>query len=249
MTPTPQVALAATVHDPEGRLAAPTLALADRLRRIFPLLAFNVSDATRPEVVDALVPLGGRIMNHAAGEAIIGRARRDAVALAGAEAPVLYTDFDHLLRWIEGDPDDLQRVLTFRPELDFLVVGRGPRAFAAEPRRLRESETLVNHTHALLTGDHWDLMFAIRRMSPRATSLILAESRLDTLANDVEWPLIARRAGLTLGYVQSDALFYRTIEEFGAEQDGGDADPLQWIRRLEFAAQHAAAMRPFLPPR
>lgn len=244
----PQVALAATVHDPVGRLADTTHALSDALRRIFPLLAFNISDATRPEVIEALKPLGGRIMTHAAGEAIIGRARRDAVALAGTELPVLYTDFDHLLRWIECAPDDLDRILTLQPKCDFLVVGRSPRALAAEPQRLRDTEALVNRTHAVLTGDHWDLMFAIRRLSPRATSLILTHSRVDTLANDVEWPLLARRAGLSLGYAESDALFYRTIEEFGAAADSGDTDPLQWIRRLEFAAQHATAMRAFLAP-
>lgn len=245
----PQVALAATVHDPVGLLAQATLAKADALRRIFSLLAFNVSDATRPEVVEALETLGGRIMVHAAGEAIIGRARRDAVALAGTDLATLYTDYDHLLRWIDEAPDDLERILTLQPECDFLVVGRGPRALTAEPRRLRDTEALVNHTHALLTGDHWDLMFAIRRLSPRAGKTILAQSRVDTLANDVEWPLLARRAGLTLGYVESDALFYRTIEEFGSIADSGDTDPLQWIRRLEFAAQHASIMRDFLTTR
>jgi hypothetical protein len=186
-------------------------------------------------------------MVHPASEAMIGKARRDALALAGAENAALYTDFDHLLRWLHHGPGDLQRVLDLQPDLDCLVVGRSPRALAAEPRRLRETEALVNHAHALLTGDNWDLMFAIRRLSPRAIALIVAESRVDTLANDVEWPLLARRAGLSLGYTQSDALFYRTLEEFGADADSGDEDPVQWIRRLEFAAQHASAMRRFVP--
>ena len=69
---------------------------------------------------------------------------------------------------------------------------------------------------------------------------------MDTLANDVEGPLLARRAGLRVGYAQSEALFYRTIEDFGADRDSGDDDPLQWIRRLEFAGMMATAMRRFL---
>jgi len=240
------VALGATLHDPVGRTAGAIGRMAPQLMALFPTMALNISDVTRPEVVKAAQALGARTMIHAANEANIGRFRRDAVALAGDGQHVLYADFDHLLRWVEFGLEDLRNVLVADPDSDFLVVGRSEDAFCAEPKRLRETEQLVNHTHALLTGDHWDLMFAIRRLSPRAVQLIVEHSQVDTLANDVEWPLLARQAGLRLGYVQSDALFYRTIEDFGADEDSGDGDPMQWIRRLEFAAMHAGAMREFL---
>ncbi|HEY4971559.1 MAG TPA: hypothetical protein VII35_16795, partial [Steroidobacteraceae bacterium] len=126
-------------------------------------------------------------------------------------------------------------------------VGRSPRAFAAEPKRLQDTERLVNHAYALLTGRAWDLMFAIRRLSRKAAEAIVASSRVDTLANDVEWPLLAERAGFALAYAEADGLFYRTMEDFGAPADHGDDDPLQWIRRIEFAAQHVAVMRDYLP--
>lgn len=240
------VVLGATLHDPVGRLAGAIERLAGPLREVFPAIALNISDATTPEVIAAARLLGDRVMIHAAGEAIIGKARRDAVALAADGWPVLYADFDHMLRWVEFGPEDLRAVLATTPDVDCLVVGRSERALAAEPRRLRETEALVNHAHALLTGKHWDLMFAIRRLSPAAARLIVERSEVDSLANDVEWPLLVRQAGLRTGYAQSDALFYRTIEEFGAAADSGDDDPLQWIRRLEFAALHASAMRRFL---
>lgn len=240
------VSLATTVHDPVGRFSEAISKVAEALRTTFPVMAFNISDATRPEVHEALLPLGGRIMVHAAGESIIGKARRDSLALAGSELPALYSDFDHLLRWLQFGAGDLKRVLATAPGIDCLVVGRTADAMAAGPRRLRETEAIVNYTHALLTGDSWDLMFAVRRLSPKAIELILAEGQVDTLANDVEWPLLIRKAGLSLGYAESDALFYRTVEEFGDNQDTGDDDPLQWVRRIEFAAAHATAMRPFL---
>ncbi len=47
-------------------------------------------------------------------------------------------------------------------------------------------------------------------------------------------------------HVEVEGLSYRTIEEFGAAADSLDPDPLQWIRRIEFAAEHARAMRRFL---
>jgi hypothetical protein len=98
-----------------------------------------------------------------------------------------------------------------------------------------------------MTGRDWDLMFALRRLSRRAALAIVRHSRIDTLANDVEWPLLAERAGLSLAYAEADGLFYRMMEEFDAAADSGDGDALQWIRRIEFAALHAEVLRAYLP--
>lgn len=245
--PATNVALASAIHDPNGRLVAAIERLAPALKATFSHFAFNVSDATWPDLTTvARSLLGAEIIFHPAGEAMIGRRRGDAVRLGLEADTVLYSDPDHLLRWIEHNPSNLAETLHTRPELDLLVVGRSARTFATEPRRLQETERLVNHTYSLITGERWDLMFAVRRMSRHAAETIVAQSQVDTLANDVEWPLLARSAGLSVGYAESDALFYRTIEEFGAAADTGDGDPLQWIRRIEFAALMASAMRPFL---
>jgi len=243
----PTIALAAAVHDPLGRIVPAIERLALPLRQTFSTIALNISDATAPAVATAAqAELGATIITHPAEEAAIGRIRRDAVRLALGDAAVLYSDFDHLLRWIEHGPASLQQILVQQPETDFLVIGRSDHAMASQPQRLRDTERLVNHVHSLLTGESWDLMFAIRRMNRPAAELIVSHSRVDTLANDVEWPLLARKLGLNVGYAEADALFYRTIEEFGASADTGDCDPLQWIRRLEFAALNATVMRSFL---
>ncbi len=245
----PAVTLAATVHDVDGRLASAITRAAPLLRELFAGMALNISDATSPAVLDAARGgLDAKVIVHPQGEAGIGRARRDAVRLAldFAAPAILYSDFDHLLRWAERDADEVRATLTAQPDADVLVVGRSARAFAAEPKRLQDTERLVNHVYALLSGRAWDLMFAVRRLSRPAAEAIVRRSRIDTLANDVEWPLLAERAGLTLAYAEADGLFYRTMEDFGASADGGDGDALQWIRRIEFAAQHVAVMRDFL---
>ncbi|MBS0471246.1 MAG: hypothetical protein JSR60_09255 [Proteobacteria bacterium] len=241
--------LAATIHDPEGKLAAAIATHAGTLRGTFADFALNVSDATPDSVLTAARDhLGAHTMVHAQGEARIGRNRREAVKLAlqGAASTILYSDFDHVMRWIEADPEELRAILTIRSDCDFLVVGRSVRAFAVAPERLRETERLVNHVYRLMTGHDWDLMFAVRRFSRKGAGTVVARSREDSIANDVEWPLLAEAAGLAIGYVAADELHYRTMEEFGAPADTLDGDPLQWIRRIEIAASHAAAMRPFL---
>lgn len=243
------VVLAATIHDPAARLVPAIARVAPLLREIFVDIALNVSDATPDAVLDAARDrLNAKVIVHKQGEGIIGRARRDAVRLA-LEFPapaILYSDFCHVVRWIEKDAAELRATLALQPAVDFLVVGRSAQAFAAEPRRLQDTERLVNHAFALLTGHAWDLMFAVRRLSRRAAQEIVRHSVVDTLANDVEWPLLAERSGLSMGYADANGLYYRTMDDFDAPADGHDGDALEWIRRIEFAAQHVAAMRPYL---
>lgn len=244
---TTNIALATAIHDPEGHLLSPIERHVEALRRLFPRIAVNISQATSPALVDAVqTHLDAKVIFHQPDETGIGRFRRDAVRLGLPSDIVVYSDIDHILRWIEFDAENLAAVLNSRSDADMLVIGRSPSAFAGEPRRLQETERLVNHIYALMTGENWDLLAAVRRMSRQAAEVIVSQSRVDTLANDVEWPLLARDAGLTVGYAESNALFYRTTEEFGASTDTGDNDALQWIRRIEFAALQASAMRTFL---
>jgi hypothetical protein len=168
------------------------------------------------------------------------------LALEAPHPQILYSDFDHALRWIALGSDELRNTLAASPEAALLVVGRSARAFAAEPLRLQETERVVNRIYALMTGHDWDLMAALRRLSREAAELIVTRATVDTIANDVEWPLLAERAGLRLAYAETDSFTYRMMEEFDASADTGDGEPANWIKRLEYAALHAAAMRAYL---
>jgi hypothetical protein len=239
--------LAATIHDPTGRLADAIPALAPRLREVFAGIACNISDQTHPEVVRLARDIGAIVL-HPTGLATVGTARRNALGLAleQSQPQIIYSDFDHMCRWLERDAAELGALLATQAEADFLIIGRSDRAFAVEPARLRDTEVLVNRVYEMMTGRAADLMFAVRRMSRRAAELIVAQSRVETLATDVDWPLLVERSGFSIGTVRSDALYYRTMDEYGARADTGDADPANWIARLEFAALHATAMRDYL---
>jgi hypothetical protein len=247
---TKTTAFATVLHDTEARLAEPIGAAAPALRALFAGVAVSLTEATDPRLATLLTEvLDARVTWHPTGEAIIGLARRNAVALAlecGTER-VLYSDIDHVLRWL-GHASEMAELLASQPEAQLLIIGRTERAMAAAPQRLRDTEQPINHTYELLTGRHADLLFAVRRMDRRVAADIVANSRVDTLANDVEWPLLAERLGHHVGYAEAHGLHYRTIEEFGAAADSYDADPLQWIRRLEIAGDMARAMRPYLRP-
>lgn len=243
------IVLATILHDTEGRLATPLLKAAPALARYFSGLAVSLTEATHPEIAKVLErELGALVAYHPVGEAIIGRARRDAVRLAldARGSRILYSDIDHILRWIELDPEEMGACLTSHPEAQFLIIGRTDEAMQRIPRRLRDTEIPVNQAYQLISGRRADLLFAIRRID-RSIALELVEaSQVDTIANDVEWPLLAERLGHRIGYAEAHGLSYRTIDEYGAQSDSYDDSALQWIRRIEIAGEMARSMRPFL---
>lgn len=244
-------AFATVLHDPQALLAAPLEAAASALAAIFSGVAVSLTEATHPDIERVMIEaLGARVTQHPTGEEFIGLGRRSAVALSlefGTER-VFYADPDHMLHWLSAVPDELRAVLSVQPEAGFLIVGRSEQAFAAVPQRLQQTEAPTNRTYELITGRRADLLSAVRRMDRDAAHDIVERSRVDSFANDVEWPLLAERLGHVVGYVDADGLLYRTIEEFAAPSDSLDDDPLQWIRRIEMAAEQARAMRPYLQP-
>jgi hypothetical protein len=158
-----------------------------------------------------------------------------------------YADPDHILRWVERKPIELDYVLEQVRQCDFLVVGRSHSSFEAAPNRLKKTEAIVNNVYKLITGNEWDMMIAARGLSREAAELIVTESKVDTLGNDVAWPLLIERRGLSLGYTQADGLTYETNTVYAEDvPDNLDGDAAAWMLRVYTANQHIEAMRPFL---
>lgn len=246
---TDRVVLATILHDIDGNLAAPLLAAGPALRTYFAGLAVSLTEATDSKVAEVLEDeLGASLAFHPVGEAIIGRARRDAVRLALELSGdrILYSDVDHILRWVRADADEMAACLAAQPDAQLLIIGRTEEAMMLIPQRLRETEVPVNKAYELMSGRRADLLFAIRRMDRNVAVDIVEHSHIDSIANDVEWPLLAERLGHRVGYSEAHGLSYRTIDEYGAAADSYDKDALQWIRRIEMAGEMARAMRPFL---
>ena len=240
--------LAATVHDPTGAFLPGLIRCKQALEQTFGALCVLATEPTSDQVVSYLQDGLGATVIRAPANGEVGRHRREAVELARRtrSATVLYSDLDHVLRWAEAAPAELLSVVT-DPAHDLTVIGRSPRAMMACPARLRETESVVNHIYALATGHVWDLMFAVRVMSPAAAAVVVGQATENSYANDVEWPMIVERAGLSVGYREADGLSYRIARDFDAAVDAHDADPLRWIERVEIANLHAQAVRRLIP--
>lgn len=206
-----------------------------------------VTEPTSDDVAAFLTQELGANITRRPADGNVGRHRRAAVELAQSfdAAAILYSDLDHLLRWIGTHTAELTSLLGGNHP-DLLVIGRSAQAMAACPARLRETEKIVNHIYGLATGRAWDLMFATRLMSPRAADVIVSQGREDSMANDVEWPLLVERVGLSVGYEAADGLSYRIAQDFGADADAHDTDPVAWVKRVEITHRHAQVIGQYL---
>lgn len=247
------VCLAVTCHDPAGAFVRGVESAGSTVAALFDSVVVNATAETAASTVQALVAAFPdlRRRTHGAGTIGIGDARRDALGLAleSGTSHIAYSDLDHLLRWATDAPRELAETMGGLAVADLTVIGRSRTAMRREPRRLQATESVVNHAATLVLGldpsEPWDFMIATRLMSREAARLIVDRCTESSIANDVVWPLLARRHGLRLSYVAVDGMAYRYRDDYELGADSRDADPTEWIRRLEIAATHATAMRPY----
>lgn len=253
------VYLAATYHDPDGRLTDQFARMLPVLTAVFAGIAIQASPLANQRTLQLLAEHGATIAQTTAdydqGAATLGRSRRNSVALAlqqGAEF-VMLCDGDRAVHWAEFYPDELAEVVRLVRVYDLTVIGRTPRAFASHPHVQAETEAIVNRVFATLSGYQWDITAATRGLSRRAAELIVAESKDDSLGVDGSWPLFLQgKGGFRLGYVETEGMEFETADRYQDEVTavGGqqnwlnqlDANPQNWLLRLGFAQIEIEAM-------
>jgi len=257
------VALAVTYHDPEGRMYPQIQRALPVLRRVFGGLAIRASHRAYKPSLDLWAKAGAAIAQGSPDQAVerfkLGQARRDAVALALTLdcAHLFYCDGDRILHWAERYPEELAEVARRVIEFDFTVLGRTPRAFDSHPRIQRDTESIVNHVFALVSGRAWDVTAAARGLARRAADLILAGCPDEEVSTDVTWTLFLKRRGnLSLGYIETEGLEFETADRYADQvaQAGGmaqwmaqlDSSPRNWAHRLDMARVEVEGMFPYL---
>jgi len=243
-------ALAATVGDREGALTRKLESLLPHVTDRFDAIAVQATTLTHRDVVAALEEAGATVRLEEPDAGRIGLHRRRAVELAMSSSEagrIAYFDLDHLLRWIENDEAELDEILSRSEQWDCTVIGRGPLSFAKLPERLAATERIVNHIYELATGSRWDLMMAVRSLSRSAAASIVERCAVETIGNDVAWPLHCEGEGLSVGYLEAEGLTYRTNVDYAEGfEDSKDRDPRAWATRVYLAAQQVDAMLPYI---
>ena len=248
------VALAATLHDPEGRLLPVLVAHCARFRDY----AGVVVAATAETDVRVVARLREHDVMVLPGERRIGVARRSAVAaaLAVGQSAVIYCDFDRWLHWSNHFPDELAaidgRISHRRPRPWYVCLGRTARAFATHPEPQRMAEGATNRALSLLVGRRLDATAGACWLSREGAEVIVRESVESTNATDLEWPaLIHRTNPRRLGFLANQGLEFETATFYPNEiaAAGGRAAwihahydrPEVWQTRLRLATDSVAA--------
>lgn len=254
------IILAATHHDPDGRLHQQMVRLFPALRQHFDGIAVLVTPISVPItqawLAQAEIALRIGAASEPIGHQYLGRWRRGAVQTALETFPtadwLLFCDLDRILHWLEYWPEELAATVAELPAADLTVLGRTPRALASHPRAQVATEAIVNEVFARMTGLAWDVMAAARGLSRQAAELIVTASRDDSIGADCTWLLLAQRAGLTLRYRATEGLEFETLDRYldevaalgGAQAwlDRFDADPRNWLMRIDLARTVVAAL-------
>ncbi|MEF3273543.1 MAG: hypothetical protein K6356_03955 [Chloroflexus sp.] len=254
------VVLAATHHDPDGRLYTQMVRIFPALRDLFTGIAILLTPTSVPATREWLAQAGITLQVGSADEPIghlhLGRWRRGAVHIALNAFPnaewFLFCDLDRVLHWMEYWPDELAATLQALPAADITVLGRTARALASHPRAQAATEAIVNEVFARMTGQVWDVMAAARGLSRRAAELITATSRDDSIGADCTWLWLAQQAGLRLTYRATEGLEFETLDRYADEVaalggaqawlDRFDADLRNWLMRMDLARAVIAAL-------
>lgn len=253
----PSVALVATVHQPDERLARMVEAHLPVLVARYAAVVTFCSGSTHPTILGLLRDHGARVnvdRRSSAGIEHIGDVRRSTLrmGLQAGTSHLQMCDFDRALHWVAHYPREMESILAAIPNYDLLVLGRTARAWATHPPYQAETEPLFNKVFALVTGRRWDVGAGSRGLSRRAAETLLDISRECTIGVDAEWPLLLLgRNGFRVDHRACEGLEFETADRFGPEIEAAgsygaweaqmSADPARWAYRLKVALLIAEA--------
>ncbi len=238
-------ALAATWH-PRGELL--------RLQRLLPILRraySHLSIVLPPDTDGEMAAKLGKLQEirlEIVPDWSWGRYAALKLGCESGAGHVQYGDLDRLLRWVERLPQEWESALQAVERSDCLVIGRTPAAYASHPQALIRTENISNRVISQLLGRTMDVSAGSKSFSRPIAEYILTHSKAGhALGTDAEWPLLAKRAGARVDYLEVDGLDWESADRYqeqAADRESQrmaardyDRDPQNWARRVEIALE------------
>jgi hypothetical protein len=208
----------ATHYDPDGNLyhlLSKTLPL---LQSIFPTITISAHEKTDPRTLELFTKAGVDLRFRVERDPInelpqVGFYRRQALSLALEHQPnhILLADLDRMVHWANYYPGELKNCLNKIQSVDFLVIGRTPRAFKSHPASMTSTESIINTVFKTISHWEWDVVAATRGLSAAAAEHLINFSADDTFGCDASWPLLLKQAGtFSLDYLATEGMEFET---------------------------------------
>ena len=149
-----------------------------------------------------------------------------------------YADMDRLLRWVETRPQEWRRAIEAIQLTDCLVMGRSQAAYCTHPGSMILTEAISNRVVSHIMGIEMDVSAGSKGFSRAAAEYLVANTHPGrALGTDAEWPILLRRAGYRVDYLEVDGLDWESADRYqqqAANPDDQrraaervDADPAQ----------------------
>ena len=236
----------ATAWQPRGESTRFRILL-PQIQDAYSRIAFSLPPGVKTDLVEQLNDLP-QVTAFATAEWSHGRYKAMQTAADFNPDHVHYADFDRLLRWVETRPEEWAQVLKRIPNYDCLIMGRSPSSYQTHPNALLETESISNHVVSYLLGQRMDVSAGSKSFSLQACELILTNSNPgNALGTDAEWPLILKKLGFTINYIEVDGLDWESADRFQDEAADihnqreaakqYDAQPGNWSHRVAVAME------------
>jgi len=159
---------------------------------------------------------------------------------------VHYADMDRLLRWVETRPQEWRDAVQAIQSTDCLVMGRSEAAYNTHPDSLILTEAISNRVVSHFLGREMDVSAGSKGFSRPAAEYLVENTRPGrALGADAEWPILLRRAGYRVDYLEVDGLDWESADRYQEQAanpgdqrlaaERVDDDPLSWEWRVRVA--------------
>ncbi len=207
------VTLLTIQHDPGGKLLEPLHKALPLIDDLFDKCYLTITPTYPDDAYPFLIyDYGWQIKwDHKKGG--MAEARRSVIKLALKESKdnyYFYCDLDRLIHWATIHPTELRETVLQVQNKDYTVIGRKYFALQSHPLFQFETETVMNKIVREVTGLDMDVFAGARCFSYQAAKWISEQSIANHAAQDIEWPLIVKDNGGTIGYVEVSGLAYES---------------------------------------
>ncbi len=154
-----------------------------------------------------------------------------------------YADMDRLLHWVETRQEEWMQMVEKVETADCIIFGRTDKAMGSHPQALITTEKSSNWVVSHFMGQEIDVSAGSKSFSRAAAEYLVDQGSQDnSIGTDAEWPLLLKKGGFSLCYVQVDGLDWESADQFKLraatpeEQKNAaeayDSDPAHWFTRV-----------------
>ena len=160
---------------------------------------------------------------------------------------IFYIDIDRLIHWANTYPEEIIEIFK-KENVDYLHMGRTPRAFNTHPSTQKDTEIIVNEIGSKVLGfsEIRDIISVCSIFSKELGEKILKVNNNSTATGFYgTWPIIFWTLASTKQYIEVEGLEWETPDRFNLEikKNGYDSwlkqfqNQNEWKKRIRFVRE------------